>query len=49
MMLSNITFFVIFAVFDPWLLTYWLTVSGGRRRITVPDFVKISHFVVEIV
>jgi len=27
---------------------YWLTVSGGPRRITVPNVVKIGHFIAEI-
>jgi len=27
---------------------YWLTVSRGRRRITVPNFVKIGRSVAEI-
>jgi len=27
---------------------YWLTVSGGHRRITVPNFVKIGGSIAEI-
>ena len=27
---------------------YWLTVSGGPRRITVPNFVKIGRSIAEI-
>jgi len=27
---------------------YWLTVSGGHRRITIPNFVKIGRSIAEI-